>query len=364
MAQRYPHDAIDATAAADGPTRRRLLGWGLGLGTAAALTAAGCSVSDPRVGPPPAGPAPGTSGDPRASNGPADPGEPTEPPAPPEFAGATAGAASERRLAGLAAAALSGAWRKDLGDRAGLLAAVRDAHLAHATALQGDQPTTRPTADPAQPLPPAKAAKSLEAALQRLADGERREAARHRAAAVSTTGLASLLWASMSIAAARYANALETTRPVAHRKPRPPKPLPLLSDVEAMQQLVQQLHALNYGYPMAIGQLTAGPRRDAAIRRLHSLRGLRDGLVSTLLTRRAEVPIAEPAYVPTVFPRTDATASRLVQDLEVRLTPFLGLWLAAGPTPADRSRAFDALSLTVAAATSWGAPLRTWPGWS
>ena len=362
MAQRYPDDAADTTAATEGPSRRRLLGWGLGLGAAALLTAAGCSVSDPRVGPPAA---PGASGGPSASNGPPDPGEPTEPPpAPPEFAGAAAGAESERRLAGLAAATLNGAWRKELGDRAGLLAAVRDAHLAHATALQGDQPTTRPTTDPARPVAPAKPAASLEVALQRLVDGERREAARHRLSAVSTTGLATLLWASMSVGAARYANALESTKPVAHRKPRPPKPLPLLSDVEAMQQLVRQLHAINYGYPMAIGQLTAGPRRDAAVRRLQNLRALRDGLVSTLLTRRAEVPIAEPAYVPTVFPRTDATASRLVQDLEVRLTPFLGLWLAAGPTPVDRGRAFDALSLNVAAATSWGAPLRTWPGWS
>ena len=131
-----------------------------------------------------------------------------------------------------------------------------------------------------------------------------------------------------------------------------------------MQQLVTQLHAVNYGYPLAIGQLLDGPRRNSAIRQLRSRRQLRDSLVNTLVSRKAKVPVAAAAYVPTSLPRTNATAARLVQDLEARLAPFVGLWLAAVTTGPERTRALDQLAVTIATARRWGAPLRTWPGWA
>lgn len=343
--------------------RRQALCRGFGLGVAALVATAGCSVSDPRVGPPR-----GTSPDPSAAGSgtsrPHQPGGSTEPDPTPGFAGAAEAAESERRLAGLAAAALAGGWRKQLGARRTLLAAIRDAHLAHATALRSPEPPARPTDDPADALPPAKAAKTLMAALDRLVAAERAAAARHRAAALHTSGAAALLWASMSLAASSFAVAVESGEEVPVRKPKPARAAPLLSDVESMQVLVRQLHAVNYGYPMAIGQLADGPRRNAAIRQLRSRRVLRDALVATLQSRRAEIPVAEAAYVPTVQPRSHATAARLVQDMETRLAPFVGLWLAAAPNPAERGRAFDTLATTVATARSWGAPLRTWPGWS
>ncbi len=80
------------------------------------------------------------------------------------------------------------------------------------------------------------------------------------------------------------------------------------------------------------------------------------------MSRKAKVPVAAAAYVPTSFPRTDATAARLVQDLEVRLAPFVGLWLAAVSTVPERTRALDKLAVTIATARRWGAPLATLAG--
>ncbi len=358
MAQRYPGDSVGAVPPAAGLDRRRFLRMGAALGAGAGLAAvlgsAGCSLSDPRIEPP-AG---------QAGGGPNGPGgaTPQPPPPRPTFAGAAEGAESERRLAGLAVATITG-WHKELGDRAELLVAIRDGHLAHATALLGAEPTTRPTDHPTTAIKPHATAKSATAALKRLVAAEHTAAARRRTAALATTGLGSLLWASMSVAAGSYATALSDTAAVQLRKPRAPQPMPVLSDVEAMQRLVEQLHAANFGYPMAIGQLADGGRRNAAIRQLRHRRDLRDALVGRLQARKAEIPIAEPAYVPSVYPRTNATAGQLVQDMESRLAPFVGLWLAAVSTAPDRTRAFDELSTTVANALRWGSPLPRWPGW-
>ena len=83
--------------------------------------------------------------------------------------------------------------------------------------------------------------------------------------------------------------------------------MPQLSDVEAMQLLVRQLHAIIYGYQLAIGQLADGGRRDSAFGRLREHRILLDWLTTALVARSAQVPVAEPAYVPSVNPRSDAT---------------------------------------------------------
>lgn len=281
----------------------------------------------------------------------------------PTFAGSEEAAESERRLAGLAAAVLGGPWKKTLGPRADVLARVRDFHLSHATALLGAQPTTRPTENPVGPINPPSTDKTLDAAVNWLVRAERAMAARHRIPALATTGASALLWGSMSIAATTYATALAGTRPVIVGKPKPPRPLPLLSDVQAVQELVRQLHAINYGYLLAIGRMTAGARRESAIRALSTWRVLRDDLVATLSARRAEVPIADPAYVPTVQPKTNAGAGRLVLDMETRLAPFVALWLTAAPALPERTRAFQTLSTTVTGALTWGAPLNPWPGW-
>ena len=69
----------------------------------------------------------------------------------------------------------------------------------------------------------------------------------------------------MSVAASSYAAALRSTRPVAVRKPKPHVPLPQLSDVEAAQELVRQLHAIVYGYQLAIGRLTDRSAQAVAV---------------------------------------------------------------------------------------------------
>jgi hypothetical protein len=90
----------------------------------------------------------------------------------------------------------------------------------------------------------------------------------------------------------------------------------------------------------------------------------RDRLIAWLRKRSAEVPAAEPAYVPSVIPRNPATAGKLIMQMQTALQPFCGLWLAAASSQADREQALTALSAAMKTARSWGAPLTAWPGWS
>ena len=76
----------------------------------------------------------------------------------------------------------------------------------------------------------------------------------------------------------------------------------------AEQEMVRQLHAVIYGYQLALGRLT-GTRRDTAAAELRRHRILRDRLIARLLNRQADVPVAEPAYVPSTNPRNAATAA-------------------------------------------------------
>ena len=339
-----------------GLDRRRFLGLGIGL-AAPLLAGAGCSVTDPRIV------VPGRTADPRSDQDPASGDQPSPSPSP-TFAGSTQGAEAEQRLAGLAAALLTGPWRRSLGSRKALLVGVEAAHLEHATALLGEQPTNRPTAPPADPIKPTEKATTLEAAFLRLRVAEQKQAVRHRKAALGTTGTSSLLWGSMSVAASSYAAALRSTRPVAVRKPKAHVPLPQLSDVEAAQELVRQLHAIVYGYQLAIGRLTDRSAQAVAVARLREQRILLDALTSSLVSRGAAVPAAEPAYEPGVDPRSSASAARLIKTMEIALAPFCGLWLAAATNGSDRGRAFTALADTVATGLRWGASIRAWPGWT
>ena len=339
-----------------GPSRRRFLWLGLSASLAAAGLGAGCSVDDPRIE------APRSSAEPEAAPNGSPPARSAPSPTP-TFAGAAAGAEAEQELAGLAAAVLSGPWRNRLGARRPLIARIQAAHLEHAAALFGPQPTTRATDTAAKPIAPAAPSKSLESAMKKLAKAEGTQAARHRTAALATTGYSALLWGSMSVAASSYAAAVTSTRPVPARKPVAHRPMPQLSDVESMQLLVRQLHAIIYGYQLAIGQLSDGGRRDSAFGRLREHRILLDWLTTALVARSAQVPAAEPAYVPSVSPRSDATAAQLILSMEIALAPFCGLWLAAANNP-ERTRAFSTLSGTVTTARRLGAPISAWPGWS
>ena len=137
-----------------------------------------------------------------------------------------------------------------------------------------------------------------------------------------------------------------------------------LSDVEALQAVVRQLHALVFGYQLALGRLpasTSDGRR--ALASLEDHRRLRNRLEQELIRRSANVPAAAPAYVPPVRPTTAARSAALIQRMETALRPFCGLWLASATKPGDRRRALDTLAETDATARSWGAALTAWPGW-
>lgn len=181
---------------------------------------------------------------------------------------------------------------------------------------------------------------------------------------MASTGLVALLSGSLAVAAASYASALSADDPPGVARIGPHKPVPLLSDVAATQAMVSQLHAMVYGYQLAIGKLSVGSAaRARAVRGLADQRALLDELVAVLVKRSATVPAAEPAYVPSPDPRNPSGASALIRSMQSRLVPHAGVLLAAAGSESARSRALTILTSTSAAARRWGAPLRAWPGW-
>jgi hypothetical protein len=348
----------------------------LTVGAVAGLTGigvlAGCSH--------PSGPtAPGAGQASRKASADVDPvsSEPSRPagsdPQLPTFPGAVEGAAIEDGLAAHASTVLS-VGKDELG-KAGraLVTAVRDQHRAHAAALRSTDPTDpNAQAPPATPAPTHSGKKpSFAKAVDQLVAAEKEAGITHRATALRTKGLAALLWGSMSTSAVALAGMLEAAdlagddpRPgsarVAAVKPR--APMPVLTIVQAEQQLVAQLHAIIYGYQLALGRLT-GTKRDTAAAELKRHRMLRDRLTARLLNRKAEVPVAKPAYVPTTNPRNARTAGKLIRQMETALVPFCGLWLVATDVTAERAEALDQVGRTSRVSRQWGASLPAWPGW-
>jgi hypothetical protein len=324
-----------------------VLRFSLGLGLLGSTGLSGCTFSNPTID----SPGPSSGAPTRSTFGP-----PQTTPAPtPMVARASRSSANrERGLAALAAAIVSGRQGQALTkDQRRLLRSVRAAHRSHAAAL-----------DPGGPA--AKAAKisdlSLPQALSLLARREAAAAKAHQKAALTSSGLHALLLGSMSVAAAGFATAVTGSSPPSVRSgdDRPP---PLLSDVQAVQALVGQLHAVVYGYQLAIGQMPAasGPR-GRAVRELRSTRVERDRLIAWLKRRKADIPAAEAAYVPTVVPRDGASAAKLIRTMHIALLPFYGQWLAAAGD-ADRERAMTMFTSAAARADSWDAPLAAWPGY-
>jgi len=329
--------------------RRDLLRLGLAL-----PVLAGCSAS------PAVEPRPGSSG--ASAPGPT-PGLASPAPGPKVPAAATA----EQALSVYAAAILSGPHRKDLGrGQRRLVTFLRDAHADHAVALAGDDPGSRPTT--AAPAPhataPSLAGLSLKDSLKRLARQEASRAAAHRRTAASATGLAALLAGSLAVAADSYAGALGASDTPAVSPEKARRPAALLTDVAASQQLVAQLHAVVFGYQLAIGKLRySSSARRRAVSELAAARGLMDTQVAFLLGHKADVPAAEPAYAPAFDVRSAGDAKRLVRTMQARLEPFVGLTLAAAGTSGARHQALTLLTSTSRTARSWGAPLQAWPGW-
>jgi carboxylesterase type B len=294
------------------------------------------------------------------------------------FPGSVEAAALEDSLAAHAARVLA-VGKADLG-KAGrrLVTAIRDQHLAHAAALRTTNPTDPNTAGQSAGTPAPSASASHPAkkpgfakAVHQLVSAESEAAVAHRASALTTKGLASLLWGSLAVSALHLTAILKaadlagdspdpTVATVAAVRAR--APMPLVPVVEAEQEMVRQLHAIVYGYQLALGRLT-GTRRDTAAAELRRHRILRDRLTARLLNRKAEVPVADAAYVPSTNPRNATTAAKLIRQMETALVPFCGLWLAAATAPAERTEALNQVGRTLTVARQWGASLPAWPGW-
>jgi Domain of unknown function (DUF4439) len=327
-----------------------IIGLGLAAPTLTMPWLAGCTPSDPTVDRSTL--APSTPSSAATSSPPASP-SPTPAPSSPS-AGA---AAPEQALAALAAAILAGPNRKQLSkDRRQLLTFLRSAHTAHAHAITNPLPT---------PAPVKIGGMSLNSSLALLARREDSAAGRYRNAALKANGSDALLWGSLSLAAGSFAAAIGSANPPATRPVADQKPVEVLSEAAAVQELVRQLHAIVYGYQLAIGKLKVfSKQRLKAERELLAQRIFRDRLIAWLKKHSADVPAAAAAYVPSVVPRNAATAGKLIMRMQTALQPFCGLWLAAAATPADRQQALTALSNAMKTARSWGAPLGAWPGWS
>ena len=336
-------DRISAPAARPEQwSRRTVLLAGLALG------ASGCTFSDPAVR------GPGAT---RSTPAPSPTPSPLAPGLSRDLAAETA----------LAAGARARRARTDADDerRLDLLELLDQAHTERAAALVAPEPATRPTdGSTPTPSPTPSPTPGPVPSLERLAADERALAGRYRAAAVAAEGPDALLWGSMAVASGSFAAAL-----VAEEPPRPAdvadhRPLTVVSDAAAVSALVESLHAAVWGYQLAVGRLPAsGATHDRALAGLRDRRALTNRLVDRLRRAGVEVPAAAPAYDPDPEVRDAGDARLLVQRMETRLLPFVGLWLAAAARPADREAALEELTSTVATATAWGAPLQAWPGW-
>ena len=308
---------------------------------------AGCGTRDPAVN------EPGIDGSGNGGSSTNSASTPLPTPTAAPSAQIARGAALELALADLAGTTNTGKQQAQLSkDQRRLLAAVQAGHLDHANALQGADATNGSTS----------AAVPGDQALAVLVRRERAAARSHAKAALDSSGSAALLWASMSVAASRYAAALghDGAVPIGSSKRGQ---LPALSVDQAVAELVAQLHALVYGYQLAIGKLPVlGKRHARAVTELLRVRVLRERLISILTKRSITVPIPQPAYVPSLRVHDAASAEKLIARMQSALLPFCGLFVAAA-TGKDRQLAFDTLAATARIARSWGGPLSAWPGW-
>lgn len=329
-------------------SRRMIIGLGLAAPTLGVPWLAGCSSGDPQV-------SPGVTSSTAPESSPAASQTPSPTAAEPHPL--TAAAAPEQGLAAVAADILVGPQRKELSkDRRKLVTFLQDAHTAHARAIITPLPSH----------PPVKlGGQSLNSSLALLARRENAAASRSRHAALQAEGLDALLWGSLSLSAVSFAAALGAADPPHTRRVGNRKPVEILTEVAAVQELVRQLHAMVYGYQLALGKMKVLSKQHAtAERELLHQRIFRDRLIAWLRKHSAEVPAAEPAYVPSVVPRSPSTAGKLIMQMHTAVQPFCGLWLAAAPDQAGRQQALGALSAAMKTARSWGAPLNAWPGWS
>lgn len=332
--------------------RRRLLA----LGGMVILGVTGCQVSDPVI-----------------VGGPTVPPPVPSPTPEPVLPGQQAALAHEADLAELASQVHAAAGRLRLG--AGQTATagwMAQAHERHVTALLHPRPAQRSTTPPTpapgrtplpRPTPSALlTARTRDQAVEQLRDRLEQAIGDYRRVAVGGQGPMALVWASL----AAYARSAQAALGRDVSRPEPPavpvRELEPWSDAEAEQQALRQVHALVYGYQVAIPWLPRAETRtayDVLTRR----RELRDRLAATLRERGRTAPAAEPAYALPLQPADRATAAELLWRMESAFAPFGGAWLAAATTPDARRRALESLEQSAVLCVEWGGPMVGWPGW-
>lgn len=335
-------------------TRRTILTGALAAGVLSA-----CSLVDPQVGNPTPRP---------AARVPTPTSTPT-----PALPGVTDALRRERRLLKLARSVQAATNAPDSDSDSGrLVAAMVIGHGWHVAALAAGEPSSRPTTEvtsssPSPRASPTRGRVDATAVLTTMAKDQRKAVAAYHVLALVSEGPTALLWASLATAAATYADAIDADEEDQRRVPKPvsptPKPQETLTAVAAAQAMVTQLHAVVYGYQLAIGHL-GGATRDEAAAALRAHRVVRDTLVAQLIEAKEEVPVSAPAYVPPVKATDADSAEDLIRRIESALLPWPGLWVAAATDPADRKLAVATLTTTALDAVRWGGSLRPWPGWT
>lgn len=341
--------------------RRHVLGWIVG---GAVVAVSGCTAG-PTVQPRP---------------GATRPAPPTRTP-PPPLVGVTDGRRAETNLLA-ALEALSG---PDLDEESGLdlaeedrarIAWCKQAHRRRIEVLLTEVPALReklpsslpPSPDPTSPvilpfppLPSVATPKSVASGKEALAEDLASLAEGHRVRAGRATGDEALLWASMAAGAVQEQVLLDGPAP-APVEEADHLPYVTRTEVLAAQELLSQVHALVFGYSVALTPISAQDGQAWELR-LEQHRQFRDRLAELLRDRRAAVPAAEPEYETGDAADDPQQARELVAHMEDALLIFSGAWVAASRED-EREAAVSWLVDGARAAIRAGAAPRLWPGWS
>ena len=265
------------------------------------------------------------------------------------------------------------------------LAVAADVHERHLVALSLPSPETRPgttgpptsgspspgAPSPSAPstsvqppaLPEVRLPDTQAAAMKALGSVLGKVRAGHLDRSASADGSVALLWACLAAAAAQGSVLTRRSSAVAAPPDEPEHPpYRAMTPTAAAQALLAQLHAIVFGYQVALTPLsgdTAEPHRA----RLAELRQHRDVVATVLRDLDAEVPAAEPEYDTGGRITTDKAAVALVARMEHALLPHLGNWVAATEDGGHRRTAAGWLGSATADAVRAGATTSWWPGW-
>ncbi len=300
------------------------------------------------------------------------PAPPTRTP-PPPLVGVAAGREAELDVLGRLEALAD--LDLDRADRA-RIAWCQLAHRRRVEVLLTERPTLReklPSSTPATPdptaavvlpfppLPSVSVPKSVASGKKALAKDLATLAKGHRARARETSGAETLLWASMAAGAVQDREVLAAA---ADPAPSEADHLPYVTkkEVRAAQELLSQVHAMVFGYSVALTPIAAADSQEWSLR-LEQHRQFRDRLAELLRDRGAAVPAAEPEYETGDAADDPKQARALVAHMEDALLVFSGAWVAA--CRADQREAAVAWLVDgAAAAVRAGAGPRLWPGWT